>query len=77
VSPLISRLEKLEAKIDPPASSLCCWRVVSDQGDEEAATALAQSQGFDPDNASHLLIVRSIVARGEEPRGPRRAAPKC
>lgn len=69
VSPLIFRVDKLEAKIATPGSVLRCWRVVSDQGDEEAATALAQSQGFDPDNASHLLIVRSIVARGEEPRG--------
>jgi hypothetical protein len=72
VSPLISRLEKLEAKIGPPESALRCWRVVSDQGDEDTATALAQSHGFDRDNANHMLIMRCIVEHREQ----QRAAPR-
>ena len=60
-STLAARLEKLEARVAPPEANRRCWSVVCNKGDEEAATELAKSRGFDPDNESHYLIMRSIV----------------
>ena len=35
--------------------------IVCNKGDEEAAMELVKSRGFDPDNDSHYLILRSLV----------------
>lgn len=61
VNPLLTRVGKLEAKVTPPETALCCWRVVCDEGDEVAGEALARSRGYDPDNDGHLLMLHSIV----------------
>ena len=61
MSTLAARLEKLEAKVAPPEANRRFWSVVCNKGDEEAATELVKSRGFDPDNESHYLILRSIV----------------
>ena len=72
-STLAARLEKLEVRVAPPEANRRCWSVVCNKGDEDAATELAKSNGFNPDDESHYLILRSLVTpAGQEvqPREP-------
>ena len=60
-NPLTARLEKLEAQFPSPETVRRYWQVVCNKGDEDAARELVKSRGFDPDNESRYLILRSIV----------------
>lgn len=73
VSQLLTRVEKLEARVAPSGGILRCWSVVCDQGDEEAGEVLAHSHGFDPDDDSHLLMLHSIVTPDVQHAAPRAA----
>jgi len=60
-NPLIARLEKLEAQFPSPETVRRYWQVVCNKGEESAAMDLVKSRGFEPDNESHYLILRSLV----------------
>ena len=60
-NPPTARLEKLEGQFPSPETVRRYWQVVCNKGDENAAMELVKSRGFDPDNESHFLILRSIV----------------
>ena len=60
-NPLTARLEKLEGQFPSPETVRRYWQVVCNKGDENAAMELVKSRGFDPDNDSHYLIMRSLV----------------
>ena len=70
---LLARLDKLETRLPPPEKPRRLIQITANQGDEDEAQRLLESEGDNPDDKD-LVIMRVIVPVPDQtlkPRPPR------